>query len=50
LITGEYNDELLAKIAELAGCQPEEIIDLDLYLYDVQPAVSLANNLKLKLL
>uniref|UniRef100_A0A915LW16 Aspartyl aminopeptidase n=1 Tax=Meloidogyne javanica TaxID=6303 RepID=A0A915LW16_MELJA len=38
-ITGDHHDILLKSIGELAGCEPEELLDLDLYLYDTQPAV-----------
>uniref|UniRef100_A0A914M3Y3 Aspartyl aminopeptidase n=1 Tax=Meloidogyne incognita TaxID=6306 RepID=A0A914M3Y3_MELIC len=38
-IVGDHHDILLKSIGELAGCEPEELLDLDLYLYDTQPAV-----------
>uniref|UniRef100_A0A914KTW6 Aspartyl aminopeptidase n=1 Tax=Meloidogyne incognita TaxID=6306 RepID=A0A914KTW6_MELIC len=37
-IIGDHHDILLKSIGELAGCEPEELLDLDLYLYDTQPA------------
>jgi aspartyl aminopeptidase len=37
-IIGDHHDILLKTIGELAGCEPEELLDLDLYLYDTQPA------------
>jgi aspartyl aminopeptidase len=36
----EHHAEFLKLIAEHANCKPEEILDMDLYLYDTQPAVS----------
>ncbi|KAL7078243.1 hypothetical protein ACQ4LE_002248 [Meloidogyne hapla] len=37
-IIGDHHDILLKTISELTGCEPEELLDLDLYLYDTQPA------------
>ncbi|CAK5077295.1 unnamed protein product [Meloidogyne enterolobii] len=38
-ITGDHHDIFLKSIGELAGCEPEELLDLDLYMSDTQPAV-----------
>uniref|UniRef100_A0A915M024 Aspartyl aminopeptidase n=1 Tax=Meloidogyne javanica TaxID=6303 RepID=A0A915M024_MELJA len=43
-ITGDHHDILLKSIGELAGCEPEELLDLDLYLYDTQPAKVVARS------
>ncbi|CAI2348133.1 unnamed protein product [Caenorhabditis sp. 36 PRJEB53466] len=37
-ITGNHHPQFLGLIAKEAGCQPEDIVDLDLYLYDTNPA------------
>lgn len=38
-ITAEHHAEFLKLIAEEAGCTVDELLDMDLYLYDTQPAV-----------
>ncbi|CAI5445146.1 unnamed protein product [Caenorhabditis angaria] len=37
-IVSNHHIQFLEVIAKEAGCKPEEIVDLDLYLYDTQPA------------
>lgn len=38
-ITNEHHEDFLKLIAKEAGCIVEEILDIDLYLYDTQKAV-----------
>jgi len=37
-IVNDHHTDFLKLVAEHAGCKVEEIVDLDLYLYDTQPA------------
>lgn len=39
-IVNDHHTDFLKLVAEHAGCKVEEIVDLDLYLYDTQPAVN----------
>lgn len=41
-VVNEHHEVFLKLIANEAGCTVEEIVDLDLYLYDTQPAVCLS--------
>ena len=37
-VADEHHESFLQAVSNAAGCKPEEILDLDLYLYDTQPA------------
>uniref|UniRef100_A0A915D4D5 Aspartyl aminopeptidase n=1 Tax=Ditylenchus dipsaci TaxID=166011 RepID=A0A915D4D5_9BILA len=37
-IVEEHHEDMLKAVAKETGCQVDELLDLDLYLYDVQPA------------
>ena len=38
-VVSEHHSTFLKLISEAAECKPEDIIDMDLYLYDANPAV-----------
>uniref|UniRef100_A0A914HW20 Aspartyl aminopeptidase n=1 Tax=Globodera rostochiensis TaxID=31243 RepID=A0A914HW20_GLORO len=38
-LMGEHHVQLLETVAAAVGCKAEDILDMDLYLYDTQPAI-----------